>query len=118
MVDKSGACLLPGIRYCGDMRKSIFLKSMVILVGVELDGGMGLDRWGNPGAAVGNPLFITRPAPAHGHPCHHPSGTEGPEGRWWRRPTDHVPEGEMLEGRPHVVTAYPRIRSRGQTCAV
>src|SRR5882724_7088529 len=86
--------------------------------GNQSDGGIGLDRWGNTGAAVRHTPLIIRAAPAHGHPCHHPSGTEGPDGRWWRRPTDHVPEGEMLEWRRHAVTAYPRIRSRGQTCAV
>src|SRR5437879_4136489 len=43
--------------------------------GNQSDGGIGLDRWGNTGAAVRHTPLIIRAAPAHGHPCHHPSGT-------------------------------------------
>src|SRR5882724_3894046 len=40
MVDKGCACVLAGVRYCGDMRKSIFLKSFIIIVsGVAALGG-------------------------------------------------------------------------------
>jgi hypothetical protein len=38
MVDKAGACVLAGIIYCGGMRQSILLKSLVIIAGVAAVG--------------------------------------------------------------------------------
>ena len=39
MVDKGCACLLPRMHYCGGMKQSILLKSMVIIMGVAALGG-------------------------------------------------------------------------------
>jgi hypothetical protein len=46
MVDKACACLLPRMHYCEGMRKSIFLKSFIIIgAGVAVVGGGVVWGW-------------------------------------------------------------------------